>query len=381
MFVQLAINFGGHDTSAALSINEKIIAAVEQERFDLSKHSRNFPIDAINNCLKIAKLKLINVNRIILTTDFKIAIRKFYLEPALKDNTMLKRVFEDSEIIKNYLDLENKVRDILNFKGEIVTFHHHLCHIASAYYPSGFNKSLVLSLDGVGQFETGMLASANNGKIRINKFNANYPHSLGLLYSAITFFLGWKHHCDEGIIMGLAPYGDPHKKIPKKKLSYIDIFRKIISIDKELGFKINTKWIAYHEQRDVWVSKKFESFFGKKRKEKGVLMQHHKDIAAALQMRIEEVVIETLKKVKKKTNLDKLCIAGGVGLNCSLNGKIHNSKIFKEIFIQPASGDAGLAIGGLYLGIRNKFKNKLQTKKRHNSYLGPSFSNKEIEKS
>ena len=100
---------------------------------------------------------------------------------------MLKRVFEDSEIIKNYLDLENKVRDKLNFKGEIVTFHHHLCHIASAYYPSGFNKSLVLSLDGVGQFETGMLASANNGKIKINKFNANYPHSLGLLYSAITF--------------------------------------------------------------------------------------------------------------------------------------------------------------------------------------------------
>ena len=120
----------------------------------------------------------------------------------------------------------------------------------------------------MGQFETGMLASANNGKIKINKFNANYPHSLGLLYSAITFFLGWKHHCDEGIIMGLAPYGDPHKKIPKKNYLYRYFFRKIVSIDKELGFKINTKWIAYHEQRDVWVSKKFVSFFGKKEKKK-----------------------------------------------------------------------------------------------------------------
>jgi carbamoyltransferase len=380
MIVQISINYGGHDTSAALSINDKIVAAAEQERYDLSKHSRNFPTEAINSCLEISKLKLSQVDRLILTTDFPTGIRKFYLEPALKNNFMLKRLINEHDIIKNYLDFENKVRKKLNYKGEIITFHHHLCHIASAYYPSGFNKALILSLDGVGQFETGMLASANNGKIKIHKFNANYPHSLGLIYSAITFFLGWKHHCDEGIIMGLAPYGNPYRIVPKQSLRYIDVFRKIISIDKELGIKINTEWIAYHRQRNVWVSDKFKLLFGKKRDSNDKITNHHKNIAAALQLRLEEVVIATLKKIKKKYNINKLCIAGGVGLNCSLNGKIHNSNIFKEIFVQPASGDSGLVIGGLYLGIKNKFAKKLKIEKKYNNYLGSTFTNKEIEK-
>ena len=380
MIVQISINYGGHDTSAALSINDKIVAAAEQERYDLSKHSRNFPTEAINSCLEISKLKLSQVDRLILTTDFPTWIRKFYLEPALKNNFMLKRLINEHDIIKNYLDFENKVRKKLNYKGEIITFHHHLCHIASAYYPSGFNKALILSLDGVGQFETGMLASANNGKIKIHKFNANYPHSLGLIYSAITFFLGWKHHCDEGIIMGLAPYGNPYRIVPKQSLRYIDVFRKIISIDKELGIKINTEWIAYHRQRNVWVSDKFKLLFGKKRDSNDKITNHHKNIAAALQLRLEEVVIATLKKIKKKYNINKLCIAGGVGLNCSLNGKIHNSNIFKEIFVQPASGDSGLVIGGLYLGIKNKFAKKLKIEKKYNNYLGSTFTNKEIEK-
>jgi len=380
MIVQISINYGGHDTSAALSINDKIVAAAEQERYDLSKHSRNFPTEAINSCLEISKLKLSQVDRLILTTDFPTGIRKFYLEPALKNNFMLKRLINEHDIIKNYLDFENKVRKKLNYKGEIITFHHHLCHIASAYYPSGFNKALILSLDGIGQFETGMLASANNGKIKIHKFNANYPHSLGLIYSAITFFLGWKHHCDEGIIMGLAPYGNPYRIVPKQSLRYIDVFRKIISIDKELGIKINTEWIAYHRQRNVWVSDKFKLLFGKKRDSNDKITNHHKNIAAALQLRLEEVVIATLKKIKKKYNINKLCIAGGVGLNCSLNGKIHNSNIFKEIFVQPASGDSGLVIGGLYLGIKNKFAKKLKIEKKYNNYLGSTFTNKEIEK-
>ena len=306
MIVQISINYGGHDTSAALSINDKIVAAAEQERYDLSKHSRNFPTEAINSCLEISKLKLSQVDRLILTTDFPTGIRKFYLEPALKNNFMLKRLINEHDIIKNYLDFENKVRKKLNYKGEIITFHHHLCHIASAYYPSGFNKALILSLDGVGQFETGMLASANNGKIKIHKFNANYPHSLGLIYSAITFFLGWKHHCDEGIIMGLAPYGNPYRIVPKQSLRYIDVFRKIISIDKELGIKINTEWIAYHRQRNVWVSDKFKLLFGKKRDSNDKITNHHKNIAAALQLRLEEVVIATLKKIKKKYNINKL---------------------------------------------------------------------------
>ena len=157
--VQISINYGGHDTSAALSIDNEIVAAAEQERYDLIKHSRNFPIDAINSCLKKTKLKVSQVHRIILTTNFKAA--KF----------LNKRVRS-----KALFNVEEKIRKELKFKGKIDTFDHHLCHLASAYYPSGFNKSVVLSIDGVGQFETGKLAIAKNGQIKVCKFDADYPH-------------------------------------------------------------------------------------------------------------------------------------------------------------------------------------------------------------
>ncbi len=376
--IQVSINYGGHDTSSALSIGDKIVAAAEQERYDLSKHSRKFPLDALKSCLKKCKLKISDVDNVILTTDFKTSIKEFYLKPALTDNTVLKKLFDDSEKIKQFINIENEVRKKLNFKGELKTYDHHLCHLASAYFPSGFKKSIVLSLDGVGQFETGKLAIANNGKIKECKFEAFFPNSLGLIYSALTFFLGWQHHCDEGIIMGLAPYGDPHKKIPGKSASYIELFRKIIPKNKNLGFKINKDWISFHHKRDTWVSDKFKFYFGKKRDANKKITQHHKNIAAALQLRLEEVVLDTLKKIKKKYKIDYLCIAGGVGLNCSLNGKIHDSKIFKKIFIQPASGDSGLALGGLYLGIQDKLNSKFNLVKKYNNYLGSEFTNKEI---
>ncbi len=378
-FVQLAINYGGHDTSAALSIDDKIIAATEQERYDLSKHSRNFPLDAINDCLKIANLKIKDINNIIITTNFLRGIKKSYIEPALSNSVSFKKMINEIETIKFYLNIKNETRRILNYKGKVETYNHHLCHLASAYYPSGFNKAIVLSLDGVGEHETGLLGIAKNKNIVSRNFFPNFPHSLGLIYSAITFFLGWKHHCDEGIIMGLAPYGNANAKIPGKKNTYIDIFRKIIQNYKK-GFKINNEWISYHEVRDKWVSDKFNDYFGKKRKPNSRINQNHINIAAALQKRLEEIVLTNLKIIKKKYKYSKLCIAGGVGLNCSLNGKIAKSKIFKEIFIQPASGDAGLVIGGLYLGIIKNVKKKFLIKKRHNHYLGPSFSNKDIKK-
>lgn len=359
--VQLSINYGGHDTSAALSIGNTIINANEQERFDLSKHSRNFPKEAVFNCLKSNNLDITNVDKLIVTTDFRKA-------------KILKKKNRDLKI----KEVNLKIRKELGFKGRIITLDHHLCHLASAYYPSGFKKSIVLSIDGVGQYQTAKLAIVTNGKIKICKFDANYPHSLGLIYSALTFFLGWKHHCDEGIIMGLAPYGDPFKKIKNKDDSYIDIFRKIIPSHKKLGIKIDTDWIEYHKKRDVWLSKKFKNYFGKKRKYHEKILEHHKNIAAALQLRLEEIVIENLKKIKKKYKINYLCIAGGVGLNCSLNGTIHDSNLFKKIFIQPAAGDAGLVLGGLYLSLKKEFPKKKLSKKIYSNYLGSSFTNKEI---
>ena len=370
--IQLSINYGGHDTSAALSIGNEIVCATEQERYDLNKHSRSFPIDAINDCLKISNKKLSDIDNIILSDEINTDIYTNYIDE-IKNFNLVSR-------IKNYNEYEDYVRKQLNFKGKIYKYNHHLCHLASTYYPSGFENALIISLDGVGQFETGMLGIGRRGFISIQDIRIFFPHSLGLIYSAITFFLGWKHHCDEGIVMGLAPYGDPYEIVPGQSKSYIDFFRETIIENKFSSFEINTEWIAYHIKRNVWVSDKFKSVFGNKRHFDDKIETHHKNIAAALQLRLEEVVLSQLKKFRKKFKLDKLCIAGGVGLNCSLNGKILKEETFKEIFVQPASGDSGLVLGVLYLAIKNNCKKKeLQIKKRYNHYLGSGFSNKEEE--
>ena len=193
----LGIKYGGHDTSAAIMINGKIVAACAQERFSLDKHSRKFPIDAINECLKLSKLKLKNIDEIAFVNDLKSYIREIYLKPAIKDNDRMKFLFQDLDRIKRSYYMEEIIREKLNYKGPINFYRHHLCHVASSYFPSGFDNALCLSLDGVGEFETGMFVQGKKGKLKILSSENLYPHSLGLVYSAITYYLGWLHHCDE----------------------------------------------------------------------------------------------------------------------------------------------------------------------------------------
>jgi carbamoyltransferase len=379
----LGINYGGHDTSACIMINGKLIAACEQERYDYDKHSRNFPLEAINDCLKIAKIKIKDLDVVALGTNPATIIKERYLKKALYEKDRINFLLNDIEKIKKLNDMEPFIRKKLNFKKKIEFHSHHLCHLASTYYPSGFKESLLVSYDGTGEIDTGAFAHGKDGSIKIFKDARNqYPNSLGLIYSAITYYLGWKHHCDEGIIMGLAPYGNPHAKLKNNKLSYIDIFRKIILYDKkkdELKYIINPEWISYHKIRDKWVSDKFIKTFGKKKPYTKKVSQHVKNIAAALQFRLEEVVLSQLKVLKKKKNSKYLCISGGVGLNCSLNGKIRESNIFKEIFIQPASGDAGVAYGACLLSTKKKIKN-LKPLKNHNFYVGFRYNKNEIKK-
>ena len=373
----IGVNFGGHDTSATLLVDDNIVAACEQERFDLLKHSRSFPLEAINECLRIGKISINDIDEISFGTDIFDLIREVYLKPALRDESRLKFLIKDIEKIKIFLNIEKRLRELTGFKGTVNFLRHHMCHLASTYYPSGFNNALVVSYDGMGEYETGMIGVGKNGKIRVLHDKVHYPHSLGLIYSAITFYLGWKHHCDEGIIMGLAPFGDYNEKIPKQKKTYIDVFRDIIYQTSPLNYKINLDYISYHKKRDVWISEKFTSIFGPKREYGGKITKNFKNIAAALQKRIEEVVISQLKYCNKKYNQKKLCISGGVGLNCSLNGKIVESKIFDEIFVQPASGDAGISYGAALLSSL-KNKKKLKVSKNHNFYLGSSFQTNEI---
>ena len=369
----LGINYGGHDTSACLMINGQLKAACEQERYDYVKHSRNFPLEAIKDCLKISKLKISDVDIIAVGTNPKTIINERYLKKALFEKDRINFLLNDFEKIKKLNNMENYIRKKLNYKKKIEFHSHHLCHLASTYYPSGFKNSLLVSYDGTGEIDTGLFAFGKNGNIQVFQNERNqYPNSLGLIYSAITFYLGWKHHCDEGIIMGLAPYGNPYAKIKKNKNSYIDIFRKIILYDKKkdgLKYTINPEWISYHQVRDKWVSDKFIKTFGPKTPYSKKVSMHKKNIAAALQLRLEEVVLAQLKILKKKKKSDFLCISGGVGLNCSLNGKIRASNLFKEIFVQPASGDAGVAYGACLVSTKNKLK-KLHSVKRNNFYVG-----------
>ncbi len=378
-YIVLGLNYPGHDTSAALLIDGSIVAACEQERFDLTKHSRAFPLDAINECLDIANITIEMVDEIALGFCHKLHVREVYLKPALHDDKSLDNLIRDMDKIKQMFGLEEEILGAIDFKGRINYYNHHECHIASSYYPSGFNESLVVSYDGLGEINTGISAIAKSGKISTIQQHQKFPDSLGLVYAAITFYLGWKPTCDEGIVMGLAPYGDSSRIIPGRDETYYEVFARIIKSKSDFEYEISKDFISYHYQRDKWVSDKFIKYFGAARLPDADVTMHHKNIAAALQKRLEEVVIDNLSYLKNKYKVNSLCISGGVGLNCSLNGKIYSAKLFDQIFIQPASGDSGISIGACYQAYKNKYPDYIGIK-NHNSYLGSEFSDDDIRK-
>jgi carbamoyltransferase len=375
----IGIRYGGHDSAASLMIDGKVIAASSQERYDYQKHSRAFPADAINDCLKTANLEINDLDEIAFANDPIYHINEFYLKTALNNQERIGFLIDDVERIRMNYEMEEITKRHTGYKGRVNFYRHHLCHLASAYYPSGFDKTIIVSLDGMGEMETGMYAKGENGNIQILHQDTKYPHSLGLLYSAITFYLGWRHHCDEGIIMGLASYGNPHETIPNTEMTYYELFSDIIIEKGKYDYEINKDWVVYDKERNKWVSDKFYDLMGPKRDYEDKILPHHQHIAAALQLRLETIVLKHLKALKAETGLNKLCIAGGVGLNCSMNGAIEQSGLFQEIFVQPASGDDGSTLGACYVAAINAGED-IKPKKDHNYYLGSVFSDVEIAK-
>jgi len=373
----LGINHGGHDTSAALMRGGELIAACEQERYTLDKHSRRFPVDAINDCLRKGHVSIDQVDEIAFAFQPVYHIQEAYLRPALTDESRISVLIQDIERIQESLSIEEQIRAETGFAGSIKYYHHHKCHLASAWYPSGFDRALVVSYDGIGEVETGLLALGDGHSLEVFHQENRFPDSLGLFYSAVTHYLGWRHHCDEGIIMGLACYGDSNASVIGETRSYIEVFREIIRESGDFDYIIDPRWIAYHEVRDKWVSDHFTKVFGPKRNEGDEISIHHKNIAAALQRRLEEVVLSQLTKAQEKFDARHLCLSGGVALNCSLNGKIEQSRIFDEIFVQPASGDAGVAVGACYLAQAER-EPRLSPSKNHNFYLGSVY--KDVDK-
>ncbi len=380
----LGISAFYHDSAASIIVDGKIIAAAQEERFTRIKHDNSYPYNAIEFVLKYAKLTLSQIDYII-----------FFEKPFLKFERLLEtyvafapRGFESfckampiwlSEKLfqKNLLLKELKKHDEnFNDKAKIMFSDHHLSHAASAYFPSPFDEALVLTADGVGEWATTTLALAKGNKVEIIK-EIHFPHSLGLLYSAFTYYTGFQVNSGEYKLMGLAPYGNPIYK--DKILDYL------IDIKEDGTFRLNQKYFNYATGLTM-TNKKFDDLFGypaRKPNEEN-LTQFHMDVAASIQLVTEEIIVKLASSIQKEYGIKNLCLAGGVALNCVANGKLFKEKIFNNIWIQPAAGDAGGSLGAALALWYNEFDNprKIEPNDSMNgSYLGPEYTNKEIKSS
>ncbi len=365
----LGISCYYHDAAACLIKDGIIVAAAQEERFTRKKHDISFPINAINYCLKEANITIHSVDYV-----------GFYEKPILKFERVMNQhleMFPKSYTtfcnsipgwVNEKLRVETTIRKKTGFNGKIFYIEHHLAHAASAFLVSPFKKAAILTEDGVGEWTTTSLGYANGNEIFLQK-EIKFPHSIGLLYSTATAHLGFKVNNDEYKVMGLSAYGKPR---------YYNKFKKIVDIKKDGSYFMDMSYFDYHYRMHM-PSKKYIEEFGPARKKGEPVKQRHMDIAASLQKITEEMIIKMLNYLHKTTKMDNVCIAGGVALNSLANGKIIRQTPFKQLFIQPAAGDDGTALGCAYY-----IYNTLLKKKRNfvlNSALwGPHFSTREIKK-
>jgi len=371
----LGISCFYHDSAACLVKDEEIIAAVQEERFTRRKHDFNFPANSINWCLKEGGISGKDL-------DFVV----FYDKPFIKFERILEtsltyaptgvRQFVQAMPLwlKQKLWIPELIRKELNYQGKILFTEHHESHASSAFYPSPFQEAAFLTMDGVGEWETASFGIGKGSNLEI-QYYLRFPHSLGLLYSAFTYYTGFKVNSGEYKLMGLAPYGEP---------KYADlILDKLIDIKEDGSFKLNMQYFGYCNglRMTNW---RFERLFaGLPRKPETKITQKDMDIAASIQRVAEEIMLKIARHVHKITGQDKLCLAGGVALNCVGNGRILREGPFKEIWVQPASGDAGGALGAALLVWYKYLDNKRVTDDKNDkqkaSLLGPSYSDEYIE--
>jgi carbamoyltransferase len=379
MVYTLGISAFYHDSAAILLRNGIIACAFQEERFSRIKHDNSFPVRSIQACLDFENISCTDLDQIC-----------YYENPKLKFNRILKTYalnfpkgcasllmnfprYWKMRNIKNIIKL--KFRDNFGFfVKEIIFSEHHLSHAASAFYLSPFKTAAVLCIDGVGEYSTVSAWNGKEGKLKL-LWTINFPDSLGLLYSAFTYFCGFKVDSGEYKLMGLAPYGEAR---------YVDIIKKhIISINEDGTFALNRKYFNYEVGNEM-VSSLFDCLFnGPPRLPETSITQREMDLAASIQAVTEEIVLKLAKRIKKETREKNLCLAGGVALNCVVNGKIAKSELFNQIFVQPASGDAGTALGAalaVYYSKYNSAHNTYDKKEdgMQGSYLGNSYTPEKI---
>ena len=375
----LGISAFYHDSAVCLIIDGKIIAAAAEERFTRIKHDNNFPHRAIKYCLEEANISINDLDAI-----------AFYEKPIWKFERLLSQHLEYFPLsikvflentgswLNQKLNVENIVKKELKYNGKIFFSPHHLSHAASAYYLSDFEDSVIVTVDGVGEWATTTVGRATKNKIKIDK-EIRFPHSLGLLYSTLTGYLGFKVNDAEYKVMALAAYGD-YKPFLKK-------FDQLIKMHKDGSYSLNMEYFDYGWAEHMPSAKMAKLFGYPIRKPESKIERHHENIAAALQYKTEQVVFNLLKKAHQEYKCDNLCMAGGVALNSVLNGKILTNTPFKKIYIPPAPSDAGGAMGAaLYLdqnpeliGLKKNTKTThLALAKNFTPYLGPAYSQDRI---
>ena len=380
----LGISAFYHDSAAAIINNGKIIAAAQEERFTRKKHDSGYPFNAIEFVLKYSNSNISELDAIVfyekpflkferlLETYVAFAPKGFIQFSKAMPSWLREKLFQKKLLINLIKQHDKKFND----SKKIFFSEHHLSHAASAFYPSPFDKAIILTADGVGEWATTTVAIGDKNNLEIKK-EIHFPHSLGLLYSAFTYYIGFKVNSGEYKLMGLAPYGNP---------KYVDkIEKNLVDIKEDGSFRLDQNFFNYSTGLTM-TNKKFHNLFGQEPRDsrKDQITQFHMDIAASIQKVTEDIILKMCVSLRKEYNISNLCLAGGVALNCVANGKILKSKIFDNIWIQPAAGDAGGSLGSAlaywYLELNNE-RNDINKDEMHGSYLGPSYSNENIEKS
>lgn len=384
----LGISAYYHDSAAAIIINGSIVAAAQEERFTTLKNDASFPANAITFCLQQAQINLHQLDAIV-----------FYDKPFLKFERLLDTYFNNAPKgwlsfitampvwLKEKLLLKSTLKKNLQKIDDKVTWHdtqllfsnHHVSHAASAFFASGFNTAAILTIDGVGEWATASISNGNANEMHAIQ-EMHFPHSLGLLYSAFTYFLGFEVNAGEYKVMGLAPYASQKDELVQQYLKII--YSTLVTVYDDGSITLNQKYFKYATSLRMINEKKFEALFSiPVRKSTEEITTKHIALAQALQLVLEHVVMRMAEHTKKITQADNLCLAGGVALNGVANGKLHESGLFKNIFIQPAAGDAGGALGAALAAYYMHFKQPRVTQKpdaMQGSLLGPSFSAHEI---
>jgi carbamoyltransferase len=378
----LGISAYYHDSAAALLRDGEIVAAAQEERFTRKKHDAGFPKSAVEYCLQEAGISLADVDYV-----------AFYDKPFLKFERLLEtyvafapRGFQSFRMaIPVWLREKLFLKDLLvkelksyapdyDWDSRLRFSEHHLSHAASAFFPSPFEEAAVLTMDGVGEWATTSLAIGRGNKLEVVK-EIHFPHSLGLLYSAMTYYTGFKVNSGEYKVMGLAPYGEP-KYVQK-------IFDHLVDLKEDGSFRLDQSYFNYCTGLTMTSQKFHDLFGGPPRKADEPLTQHHMDLAASVQAATEEIVLRLTRAIRKETGIANLCLAGGVALNCVANGKVLRDGKFDNVWIQPAAGDAGGALGAA-MAIHHIHLDQPRavdgTDKMRGSYLGPCFEQADIER-